>query len=75
MKTDGAAFRVERLKGDPAGAIRSSVTRDGKEEHGPAYRPLHYTLHELLCNALEIRAPYRDWEDALAAVALLKEEA
>lgn len=75
IKTDDATFHVERIKNDPAGAIRSSVTRGGKNEHGPAYRPLHYSLHELLCNALEIRAPYTDWEDALAAVAALKEVA
>lgn len=73
IKTDGATFHVERMKGDPAGAIRSGITRDGKEEQGPAYRPIHYSPHELLCNALEIRAPYTDWEDALAAVATLKE--
>jgi glucose-6-phosphate dehydrogenase assembly protein OpcA len=73
IKTDGATFQVNRLKNDPAGAIRSTIVRGGKKEHGPAYHPIHFSINELLCNALEIRAPYTDWEEALASVAGLKE--
>jgi glucose-6-phosphate dehydrogenase assembly protein OpcA len=75
MHAEDVVFHVNRLKNDPSGAIRSGVTRKGKAEPGPAYNPIHYSIHELLCNALEIRAPYKDWEEALAAVAGLKEEA
>lgn len=71
MNAGEVEFRVRRVHDDPSGAIRSSIVCTGDEQLGPAYHPLHWATHELLCNALEIRTPFEDWEDALASVAAL----
>lgn len=71
MNAGEVEFRVRRVHDDPSGAIRSSIICTGDEQPGPAYHPLHWATHELLCNALEIRTPFEDWEDALACVAAL----
>ncbi|HEY3266827.1 MAG TPA: glucose-6-phosphate dehydrogenase assembly protein OpcA [Armatimonadota bacterium] len=66
------SFQVDRLHGDASGAIRTCITCSGEEAERPAYNPLHWSASELLCNALEIRSPFADWEDALAAIAGLE---
>jgi len=75
MNAGEVEFRVRRVHDDPSGAIRSSIICSGDEQPGPAYHPLDWATYELLCNALEIRTPFTDWEDALASVAALAAKA
>ncbi len=65
------AFRVSRCENDPSGAIRSATVCTGEEAPGPAYRPHHFSESDLLVSALEIRSPFVDWEEAVAAIAAL----
>ncbi|HEY3414669.1 MAG TPA: glucose-6-phosphate dehydrogenase assembly protein OpcA [Armatimonadota bacterium] len=69
MQAGEVEFRVSRVQDDPLGAVRSSIMCSGDEQTGPAYSPAIWQTHELLCNALEIRTPFRDWEDALNVIA------
>lgn len=71
MQAGDVEFRVCRVQDDPTGAIRSSIICSGDEQPGPAYHPQFWETHELLCNALEIRTPFRDWEEALRIMAEL----
>ena len=72
MRAGEVVFRAKRRDDDPSGAIQSTTVCSGEEAHGPAYRPQILSLSELLCNAMEIRSPFTDWEEALAAVAGLE---
>lgn len=69
MQAGEVEFRVCRVQDDPTGAMRSSIICSGDEQPGPAYGPQFWETHELLCNALEIRTPFSDWEDALSVIA------
>jgi glucose-6-phosphate dehydrogenase assembly protein OpcA len=69
MVAGEVTFCVRRDHNDPSGAIRSSIICTGDEQAGPAYHPVLWEIHELLCNALEIRTPFADWEDALSVIA------
>lgn len=66
------SFVVQRCTGEADGSIRSSTFCSGEEAPGPAYHPPHYSIASLLAAAMEIRTPFVDWEEALAAIASLK---
>lgn len=72
MRAGDVVFRVNRRRDDPSGAIESATVCSGDVAHGPAYHPRSQSLSELLCYAMEIRSPYTDWEETLAAVAGLE---
>ena len=70
--TEGRTFQIERLHGEPDSAIRTGILTDGGMEHGPAYTGFPQSPSDLLMNALDIRKPFRDYEEALHAIAALE---